>query len=245
MCVRDARDGEVAWPIQWVFIARHHKHRWFPPRAPNIMNFHMCVQRFTNKLTWKMFFLSKPQPSCPRFAKYPRVLVRRTTDILNGPLKQWCARLSEAAMSATNGARRRALHQGESFTNITNLDRLGLAMLRRSEWVFVPRDRGCGYVAHCRSDMHRVHQSVLAGSEYVEVDPDLSIDKLKSHYVNLVDRAAKVFFDDSDVDRLSAVRQMNKSLSVGTQSSAKLLLTCKDQKYPTEQRNIHASSSPV
>jgi hypothetical protein len=191
--LRSASAGEIPWPLQWLADGRHKKHIWCPPRAPDIGTFHKQMQNNVCRMSWKFFHALQKSPDMPVIARYPGAPTRACILHDNRPLMFWGSTLSRVAMSAAAAARQWSLHRGEHYTNMSQLTITAFKMLRTSSWCFVPRDKGCGYVAHKREQVGMVHDRVLGGVEYREISPSgINLPILKSHYVSISSRCWQV-----------------------------------------------------
>jgi hypothetical protein len=212
-------------------MSRHRKHAMCPPRALSLEPMHNAVTQFSENLGWRLFY----QDACdttPSFIKIKRAPTPHCPMDKNLPFKLWRSMLVGKAMRAAMSARNWSLQKGHEHSNRTKLDSLGLRILRAGNRCLVPRDKGGGFVVHLKSDIRRIHTSLLEGSEYNKINTDaIGWTTIFNAHTDLARTICNLF-----------LRQLVKSINiVGACPHASLKITCKDHKISPEHRNLHAA----
>jgi hypothetical protein len=136
--------------------------------------------KFANKLGWRRHLLKQGVTNTTRVAKYTNATTPRCTP----RDREFSYRFR------TSELRRRVL--GATRTNVSRLDALGMSLLRGSNLHLIPRDKGCGYIAHTHIELCHVHESMLYGHENeVVVGHAISWTTMYTAYRHLCSQAAK------------------------------------------------------
>jgi hypothetical protein len=232
----------IPWPIVWVANARNRKHLFCFDRVPMIEPLADTLLQFHHRYAWKQHFAAIPDVvPVPVVARYKKAPARPFDHSTSLPMAAWRAAVHKITISAAQVGRSRARWHGELYANVSPIDRLGIALLKSSRIVLVPRDKGTGYVIHTRQQFTDVHLQLLSGCEYQQISSEtIAWNTIRRAYVDLCSRVVSAWF--AEEFRSSIFIQLKRSLEILNNTPyTKLKITCKDHKRPVQHRNLHSS----
>jgi uncharacterized membrane protein YgcG len=163
--------------------------RWSAQEAysvPNVGPRHWCLSESDanndSRMSWEFYHALQRSPEMPAVARCPGAETKACNFTTNRPLMFWSSTFSRAAMVAAKSERQWSLRKGSAFADVSQLTVTAFRMLRTSLWCLIPRDKGCGYVAHKRVQVGIARERVLGGIECREISPNgINLPILKSH----------------------------------------------------------------
>ena len=238
----------VPWPVQWLLTRFHKKHMKRPVDTQGVAE---ALRHWERKMLWRWWHeagdgcherdtqseLEKAQADEVRRVRAMLKDVPTPSFTKNAPIEvKACLHACKSAVQRAVGQSRRRV--GGRCTNMTELWRWGMRLLRSHGWATLPYDKEPGVCIVHRDVLQDLHAMVLNRPCYEPVSDDRLIlqDIVRKEYFEITRAVGKL---DGNAMRWTLDRSMHEP---SFWYSARLMLTVKSHKDPVEFRNVHSSS---
>lgn len=228
------------WPVQWLLLARHRKHRFRSGRLPNVQDYFHAVRQFVNKMNWKWWFRHEVRTS-PPFLPKRSGQTPTCSKVVDPALGYWSRQLQSQLLDECRAQRHKLRWSNTRLGNMSGLENYALRLIRSMNIIAFPNDKSTWFSTVPSAEVPVMFDMIISQPYYqIATFTPAVISAAQRGYFKLAEEIA-IFEDDEDIKK-----QVCKSLHKPNATMvAQLDATVKTQKAPGKvvPRPLHCSTN--